>query len=197
MRLVLLKFLTQLGRFWLRSHGVKIGRGGWVHGLPEVRLKKGAVIEIGNDVTLCSLSRFNPLAPRRKLSLVTNTPGARIILQDGAGISNSVLSCYQRITIGRNTLVGAECLIVDSDFHGLPLGEDKPIRSAPVTIGDNVFIGARTIILKGVNIGNKSVIGAGSVVTSDIPENCVAAGNPARVVRSFAPAEKPTALPAE
>jgi acetyltransferase-like isoleucine patch superfamily enzyme len=186
MRLLLLKLLTRLGRLWLKSHGVKIGGGGWVHGLPEVRLKKGSVVQIGDDVSLCSMSRFNPLAPGRRLSIITNTTGARIIIKDGAGISNSVLSCSQSITIGANTLIGAECMIVDSDFHGYPLNENQPAKSAPVEIGNQVFIGARTIILKGVKIGNRSVIGAGSVVTSDVPDNSLAAGNPARVIRLFA-----------
>ncbi len=186
MRLLLLKLLTQLGRLWLTSRGVKIGGGGWVHGLPEVRLKKGSVVQIGDDVSLNSMSRFNPLAPSRRLSFITSTSGARIIIKDGAGISNSVLSCAQGITIGANTLIGAECMIVDSDFHGYPIGENQPAKSAPVEIGDRVFIGARSIILKGVKIGNRSVIGAGSVVTSDIPENSLAAGNPARVIRSLA-----------
>jgi acetyltransferase-like isoleucine patch superfamily enzyme len=186
MRLLLLKLLTRLGRLWLQSRGVRMGRGGWVHGLPEVRLKQGSVVQIGDGVTLCSMSRFNPLASGRRLSIITNTPAARIIIKDGAGISNSLLSCSQSITIGANTLIGAECMIVDSDFHGYPLDENKPAKTAPVEIGDHVFIGARTIILKGVKIGNRSVIGAGSVVTSDIPENSLAAGNPARVIRSFA-----------
>jgi serine acetyltransferase len=185
MRLILLKLLTQLGRLWLKAHGVKIGRDGWVHGLPEVRLKKGSVVQIGDGVTLGSMSRFNPLAPNRRLGLIANTPAARIIIQDGAGISNSVLSCYESIRIGKHTMIGAECLIIDSDFHGLPLNEGKPTRSAPIEIGSHVFVGARSIILKGVKIGDKSVIGAGSVVTTDIPENCLAAGNPAKVIRSF------------
>jgi acetyltransferase-like isoleucine patch superfamily enzyme len=186
MRLLLLKLLTRLGRLWLQSRGVRMGRGCWVHGLPEVRLKQGSVVQIGDGVTLCSMSRFNPLASGRRLSIITNTADARITIKDGAGISNSLLSCSQSITIGANTLVGAECMIVDSDFHGYPLDENKPAKTAPVEIGDHVFIGARTIILKGVKIGNRSVIGAGSVVTSDIPENSLAAGNPARVIRSFA-----------
>jgi acetyltransferase-like isoleucine patch superfamily enzyme len=147
---------------------------------------RGAKIEVGDNVTLCSCSRFNPLAPKRRLSFVTNTPVAKIVIGDGAGISNSVLSCYERIRIGRNTLIGAECLIIDSDFHGLPLGEGKETRSAPVEIGDNVFIGTRSIIVKGVRIGDGAVIGAGSVVTGDVPARSLAAGNPARVLRQFA-----------
>lgn len=189
-RLILLKLLTQFSRLWLRSCGVKIGHGGWVHGRPKLRLKKGSTVEIGNDVSLCSMARFNPLSPNRRISFVTNTPTARIIIQDGAGISNSVLSCHEGIRIGKNTLIGAECLIIDSDFHGFPLGENRPVKSAPVVIGDHVFVGTRTIILKGVTIGDRAVIGAGSVVSSDIPENCLATGNPARVIRTFPPVAK-------
>lgn len=187
MRLFLLRVLTRAVRMLLLVRGIKIGQGGWLHGLPSLNLAKGSAVEIGNDVTLCSLARFNPLSPPRRMAFVTKTARARIIIKDGAGISNSVLSCYEGITIGENTLIGAECLIVDSDFHGIPLGEGNPTRSASIEIGNNVFIGTRSIILKGVKIGNRAVIGAGSVVTSNIPENSLAAGNPARVIRTFAP----------
>jgi acetyltransferase-like isoleucine patch superfamily enzyme len=190
MSLFLLKCFTQLGRVWLKSHGVRLGRGGWVHGFPELRLKRGSVLEIGNHAILGCMSRFNPLAPARRLSFVTNTPTARITLKDGAGVSNSVLSCFERIVIGENSLVGAECLIIDSDFHDLPLGEGGTTRSAPVEIEDHVFIGTRSIILKGVRIGRKSVIGAGSVVSRDVPPFSLAAGNPARVIRSLAPSAR-------
>jgi len=188
MRLLLLKFFTRLAHIGMKTRGVRVGSGGWILGWPELRLKKGSVVEIGNNVTLCSMSRFNPLAPARRMSIVTNTATAHIIIKDGAGISNSVLSCSNRIVIGNHTMIGAECLITDSDFHGFPLGENRPVQTAPVEIGDYVFIGTRSIVLKGVKIGNKAVIGAGSVVASDIPENCIAAGNPARVIRSLAPA---------
>lgn len=182
---IILRFLTLMARTWLRLRGVQLGRGGWVHGLPQVRLARGSSVKIGNQVTLCSWSRFNPLAPVRPLSFITNTSEARITIGDGVGISNSVLSCFTRISIGRETLVGAECLIMDSDFHGLPLTANRPARSAPVVIGERVFIGTRSIILKGVTIGDGAVIGAGSVVTSDVPAHSLAAGNPARVVRNF------------
>lgn len=179
-----LRALTLAGRFWLRLHGIRPGRGGWVHGLPVLRLAKGSHVHIGDEVTLNSLSRTNPLAPSRRLAIVTNTEHARISIGNNSGLSNCILSCFASITIGSNCMLGAECLVIDSDFHELPLGSGKPIKTAPVEIGSNVFIGTRTIILKGVRIGDSAVIGAGSVVTSEIPAGCIAAGNPARVIRT-------------
>jgi len=182
-----LNLLTLAGRLWLRLHGIRPGRGGWVHGLPVLRLADGSKVEIGNDVTLNSTSRFNPLAPARRLAIVTCAPGARVVIGDRAGLSNCVISCSERIVIGPDSMLGAECLVIDSDFHGLPLGQGKAARTAPVEIGHHVFIGARSIILKGVRIGDGAVIGAGSVVCSDIPAGCVARGNPALIIKPAAP----------
>lgn len=180
---MLLRLISWVARGWLRAHGVRLGKFGWVFGLPQLRLTRGSSVEIGNGVSLCSWSRFNPLAPLGRVRFVTNTPAARIVIGDDVGISSSVISCSTRIAIGNETLIGAECLITDSDFHGLPLGQKKPVCSAPVVIGSRVFIGTRSIVLKGVTIGDGAVIGAGSVVTRDIPAHTLAAGNPARVVR--------------
>jgi acetyltransferase-like isoleucine patch superfamily enzyme len=82
-------------------------------------------------------------------------------------------------------------MIFDTDFHPVePLGRryqtpDWENISAPVLIGSDVFLGARSIVMKGVTIGSGSVIGAGSIVTKDIPANVVAAGNPAKVIRQI------------
>lgn len=183
MRIVLLKLLTAFCRTLLKLRGVKIGPGGWLHGLPLCFLERGSRVELGANVTLCSLPRFNPLAPEGRVRLVTKTPHARIVIGDGTGISSSLLSSHESITIGQNTLIGADCMIVDSDFHEIPLGCGAPVRHAAVAIGDGVFIGARSLVLKGVTIGDGAVIGAGSVVSGSIPARCVAAGNPARVIR--------------
>lgn len=84
-------------------------------------------------------------------------------------------------------MIAAECSINDCDWHGL-YNRTRPFRcTKAVTLGDNVWLGARSIVCKGVVIGDNSVIGAGSVVTTDIPENVVAAGNPARVVKHLNP----------
>jgi acetyltransferase-like isoleucine patch superfamily enzyme len=97
------------------------------------------------------------------------------------------ITAAQSIRIGANTMIAAECSINDCDWHGL-YNRTRPFRcSQPVTLGDNVWLGARVIVCKGVTIGDNSVIGAGSVVTSDIPANVVAAGNPARVVKELNP----------
>ncbi|WP_455281684.1 DapH/DapD/GlmU-related protein [Cupriavidus necator] len=92
------------------------------------------------------------------------------------------------VSIGENCLIGANVIIFDTDFHPVePLERrSKPIESArnkPVVIENNVFIGANSIVGKGVSIGDNSVVGAGSVVMTSVPANCVVAGNPAKIVR--------------
>ena len=90
------------------------------------------------------------------------------------------------ITIGKHVLIGPNVVVCTA---GHPL--DKEVRRSklefgkPISIGDDVWIGAGAIILPGVKIGSGSVIGAGSIVTKDIPENCVAVGNPARVIKNL------------
>jgi acetyltransferase-like isoleucine patch superfamily enzyme len=94
------------------------------------------------------------------------------------------LSAHQELTIGSNCLIGQYTIIMDSDYHDI-VTRAMPGRCLPVTIEDNVWLGARVIVLPGVRIGQGSVVGAGSVVTKDIPAGCVAAGNPARVIREI------------
>jgi acetyltransferase-like isoleucine patch superfamily enzyme len=95
--------------------------------------------------------------------------------------------CEEAITIGNHVTVGCNSIIIDTDFHPLDPSHRReyPLdgATAPIVIEDDVFIGMQTIILKGVILGAGCVIGAGSVVTQDIPPGAVAAGNPARIVR--------------
>lgn len=113
--------------------------------------------------------------------------GSEIVIGNGCIFSNNVsLVAMKSIRIGDRCLFGEQVCIIDSDFHGLaPDCRRTPGKSRPVRLGNNVWIGNRSMILKGVSIGDNAVIAAMSVVTRDIPANTVAAGNPARVIREL------------
>lgn len=122
----------------------------------------------------------------------TSWPGkqgnAEIVLGDYCLIAPGVrLSAAKSIRVGDNCMLAANVVISDSDWHGI-YNRIRPFRcTKPVVIGNNVWLGERVIITKGVRIGENSVIGAGAVVTKDIPDNCIAAGNPARVIKHINP----------
>ena len=116
--------------------------------------------------------------------------GASIMIGDGTWINNgfSAIAEKCKIQIGRNCLIGHDVTIYDSDFHSLNPSDRHcggPIRVGDVIVSDNVFIGSRATILKNTKIGSGSVIGAGSVVVGEFPENCLIAGNPAVVIRQL------------
>jgi maltose O-acetyltransferase len=114
---------------------------------------------------------------------------ARIDIEDGVWINNNAVIIAERcsIRISANTLIGTEFTVYDSDFHDLHPNrrQSGTHECAPVIIGHNVFIGSRVTVLKGVTIGNNSIIASGSIVSASIPENCIAAGVPARVIRAI------------
>ncbi|MDO3628846.1 acyltransferase [Mucilaginibacter sp. BT774] len=113
---------------------------------------------------------------------------AKLIIHDNCGFSGVSIYCSTSIAIGQFVLCGGNVSIWDTDFHPLDFRDRRQdlsnkINSSPIVIGDDVFIGANSIILKGVTIGNRSIIGAGSVVTKSIPEDEIWAGNPARFIK--------------
>ena len=113
---------------------------------------------------------------------------AEIVIGDYCLIAPGVrISAAKSIRIGDNCMLAANVIISDSDWHGI-YNRVRPFRcTKPVTIENNVWLGERVIINKGVTIGENSVIGAGAIVTKDIPANSVAAGNPARVIKTINP----------
>ena len=96
----------------------------------------------------------------------------------------SRIYCRNRISIGENVIIAPEVIIRDSDQHQIIdlEGEKKPL-SAPIIIGDHVWIGTRVVVLKGVTIGSNVVVAAGALVTRDVPDNCLVAGVPARIIK--------------
>jgi maltose O-acetyltransferase len=121
--------------------------------------------------------------------LEATRPGSVIELGDAVQLNNNAFlkSEGEGIRIGERGLLGSDVKIFDSDFHELDPQRRRggTPKTAAVELEENVFVGEGSIILKGVSIGRNSVIGAGSVVSSSIPADVIAAGNPARVVREL------------
>ena len=129
----------------------------------------------------------NPIGGDVKTILFAKN-NATITIGDNTGISNSALVAVDSIAIGNNVLIGGNCKIYDNDFHSLDFDErmgtvDLGVKHAPVVIKDGAFIGAHTIVLKGVTIGERSIVGAGSVVSRSIPDYEIWAGNPAKFIK--------------
>lgn len=150
------------------------------------RRGRGNVI-IGNYVTINSSKKSNILGGN-DFSTIYARKDAKVLIGNNVGISNSCIIAFDEIKIGDNVLIGADCKIYDTDFHSLDhtlrgnLEADVP-KCKSIKIEDYAFIGAHSIILKGVTIGKCSIVGAGSVVTHDIPEHEIWAGNPAKYIR--------------
>jgi acetyltransferase-like isoleucine patch superfamily enzyme len=176
----------------LRARGVVIAAKVRMQGKPIVSLAKGSRIQIGDRCVLCSDSEFNALGINHPLVIRTLRQGAEILIGEDTGMSGGSICAASSIRIGAGCLIGANVTLADTDFHAISPSNRRynsnpdEIAVAPIVIEDNVFIGADVFILKGVTVGKNSVIGAASVVTRDVPENSVAAGNPARVVRRIA-----------
>jgi acetyltransferase-like isoleucine patch superfamily enzyme len=148
-------------------------------------------ITIGDQARINSGKYKNPIGGDTRSSIIVK-PHASLTVGKNFRMSNSAIYCAHSITIGDNVMVGGSCKIWDSDFHPIDpvvrlATPNENFKTAPIHISNNVFIGGFSIILKGVTIGENSVIGAGSVVSGNIPSNEIWAGNPARFIKKLVP----------
>jgi acetyltransferase-like isoleucine patch superfamily enzyme len=183
--LLLSSFVFRLTCCW---HGVQLSRACRIWGRVKMRRFPGSQIRIGNEFYLVNRPGRYAFNIFPQTLMRTYSSSARIDIGDGVGANSMAIFCRsQTIRIGARTMIGGNCQIMDSDGHPLwPLtarwhypGNE---HDAPVYIGEDVYIGLNVIVLKGSRIGNGAVIAAGSVVSGDIPPNCVAGGIPARVI---------------
>ena len=176
-----------LARLMIAANGIRWGERWHFYGLPIIQKHRCSVMRFGSGLNLRSSVVSNPLGPNHAVILCTWEPDAVLEIGDNFAMTGGSICAAERITIGRNVAVGANSTIADTDFHPLNpmIRHQRPQESntAPILIEDDVFIGMNCLVLKGVTIGHGSVIGAGSVVTKEIPPCVIAAGNPARVLR--------------
>lgn len=160
------------------------------NGIPYIMVARGGKCLIGKNFTMNNGIEGNPIGVFNKCCFVVYS-GATLRIGDNVGMSQTALVAYADITIENDVKIGGGVCIYTTDFHSI----DPQIRKTKkdtklkvvrsVLIKENAFIGAHSIILKGVTIGCNSVVGAGSIVTKDIPNNQVWAGNPAKFVRQI------------
>lgn len=178
-----------LPRLMMKLQGIQYGKRCVFKGMPIIVKEKQASICLGNGIRIRS-SVFSNLIGLYQRTIIVAKEKALIEIDDDVGMSGVTIYAREHIKIGKKCLIGANVKILDNDFHPIEaeVRRQTPgqfIPSAPVSIGDNVFIGCNALVLKGVTIGDNAVIGAGSVVSRDIPANCIAAGNPACVIRKI------------
>ena len=168
--------------FFLKD--VKKGKKNTFIGIPKIKRYPFSNISIGNGCRFNSSIFSTNIGLYKKCTIVTVARQAKIIVGNNAGFSGVTLLSASIINIGDNVLVGAHSIIMDTDRHNVkPLERlTGSVATKPIYIKENVWIGMNCIILKGVTIGENSVIGSNSVVTSDIPPNVIAAGNPCKII---------------
>lgn len=186
--------LWNKAKFWMND--IEYGTGLQVHNVVYLTKHPKACMKIGCNVTVTSGEAFNPLCRNIRASFCLERSTSLIEIGDDTGMSSPCIWAKERISIGNRVKIGGDCILMDSDAHNLDYrvrGSRERIgkmskdvltaKTAPIIIGDDVLIGTRCIILKGVSIGDRSIIAAGSIVTKSIPADCIAGGNPCRVIR--------------
>lgn len=162
---------------YFRFRGVRLGGYVWMRGIEiprnhsDIAIAAGAALDRG-VVLLCS----GPPTARPKITI---GPGVYIN-------RHTMLDAIEELSIGQDCAIGPGCYLTDHD-HGTDFGQlplKQAMTSRPTRLRDGVWLGANVVVLKGVTIGEGTVVGAGSVVTRDLPPGCVAVGNPARVIRT-------------
>lgn len=160
-----------------------------IFGFPIISFKDGSKVKIGKNLTLISTSYFSEPGVNHPVIIRTLDSKAELIIGNNVGISGGGICCAEKIIIGDNVMFGANSFVTDSDFHPVEPSNRRfsreNIKTAPVIIEDNVFLGMNVIVLKGVKIGKNSIIAAGSIVVNNIEANCIAAGIPAKKIKEI------------
>lgn len=181
-------FKSNYFKIFMKLNKVKFGKNLKLYGIPVIFKKGNSNLNIGDNCTIKSSFLSNLVGLSQRTIIVTRTDEATIDIGNNVGISGATIYARKGITIGDNTLIGGNTKILDNDFHPIDvenrnIDNKDAILAKKIDIGRDCFIGCNVLILKGTKIGDGSVVGAGSVVCGEFPQNVVIAGNPARIIR--------------
>jgi acetyltransferase-like isoleucine patch superfamily enzyme len=154
---------------WHLRHCRSVGAQATVLGRPTV---DATDMEVGDHFKVWSGHRQTLITGWGRIRV-----GHRVFINTGV-----VLFSVVGVTLGNDVALANEAYLMDSDSHGV---EGRPVKEAPIRIGDGSWIGARAMILPGVTIGSRCLVAAGAVVSRDVPDDTLVAGNPGRVVREL------------
>jgi acetyltransferase-like isoleucine patch superfamily enzyme len=185
-RFIILLKNNIINNLYLHYNNVNIKKPYKIKGVISIS-NKGS-LEIQSNFRVNSGIHYNRIGGDAITRLIVKENG-NLVIGNNLSISNSTIVCTNKIEIGKFVFIGGDCKIWDTNFHSIEFqkriqNDDNP-RTAPIKIKDNVFIGASSIILKGITIGKNSIIAAGSVVVKDIPDNEVWGGNPAKKIKDL------------
>lgn len=160
-----------------------IGKPKAIRGVLTIRSCRKGSIKLGRDIVINSGRKYN-LVGNEFRTIFRTIQNGTIVIGDRVGISNSAIVSASQIIIEDDVMIGSNCKLWDTDFHPLAFEDrvhhdSKGGKSKPIVIKKGAFLGADVLVLKGVTIGERAVIGAGSVVTKNIPNDETWAGNPA------------------
>lgn len=179
-------FYKKFNKYYFRLKNVKYGIGIQIYG--KISIIGSGKISIGDNFCMTNGEHINPISANLQGSIFTDNPNAKIRIGNNVGMSSTRMWIHDSLFIGNNVKIGGNVLLIDTDCHPIDYDvrrmSNDGTKSAPIVIEDDVWIGAHSIVLKGVTIGARSIIGAGSVVTKDIPADCIAAGNPCKVIKN-------------
>ena len=176
--------------FVARLTGMQLGSNVRFKRIPQIIMHKDASIAIGSGTTINSDNYGYHINMHSRSKLIADRSQARLQIGESCRIHGTCIHAFNRIEIGNNVLVAANTQIIDGNGHELSFPDvENRIKTTdsgkPIYIEDNVWIGANCVILGGVTIGAGAVISANSVIHKDVPSNCVAGGNPFRVIKTF------------
>ena len=166
---------------------VKLQNGFRINKWPLMRVHRNASVVLSDNVLLNSSNHSYHINMHSRVKIMCDVGGAEIYIGKNTRIHGSCIHAFKKIHIGNDCLIAANCQIFDSNGHHSSPNERRISNGTAkeITIGDNVWIGANSIILPGVSIGSNSIIAAGSVVNKSIPAEHIAGGNPAKSIKQI------------